>query len=170
MRWIEGVLSLDGTLGKKERMRRILLLLIMTVCAMFTMFALFSYRNVGFSGRPVAVGALTLHLLLCIFPIVCLLCKRPLTDTLIKFVAAGWCVTMLSTDLSARTTSRQSWPFLVLVVDFLLVMQVQGRFVWYIVVVSLVYLLVVAAEETTRFGVLDLPGLVPQSSRWERLQ
>ena len=162
MGWLEGVLSLDGTLDGKVRKKRTLFLLFMCVVAAFSGVGLLSYSSQGVSERVVSVLSLLVMFVMSLFAIVWMLCRRPLVQGLVHVSGGVLAVSILFQDLSARSTSDTSWPLLVLVVDFLLVMQANERFVSVLVAVTLCYLLLIAFESTLRFGMLDLPGLVPQ--------
>ena len=162
MGWLEGVLSLDGTLDGKVRKKRTLFLLFMCVVAAFSGVGLLSYSSQGVSERVVAVLSLLVMFVISLFAIVWMLCRRPLVQGLVHVSGGVFAVSILFHDLSARSASDTSWPLLVLVVDFLLVMQANERFVSVLVAVTLCYLLLIAFESTLRFGMLDLPGLVPQ--------
>ena len=76
---------------------------------------------------------------------------------------------VLCMDLSGRSLYFFSWPMMVLVVDFLLVMQVPTRYSTIVVVCTLVYLVIITAEEMWRFGLFDMPGLVTQEDRRSRV-
>ena len=156
------MLSLDGTLDKKERKKRMLFLLFMSGTAAFTGIALLSYVNTNLFERFVSVAALLAQFFMSLCLVVYMLCKGPLTERLVMLVCGAFGVVILALDLSARCTANRTWPMLVLVVDFLLVMEVQERFASLLVLCTLCYLVMIAAEETLRFGLLDLPGLVPQ--------
>ena len=162
MGWLEGVLSLDGTLDKKERKKRTLFLCLVLSSAVFPGTAALTYMGTDLSERLVPVLSLLLQCFMSLCLVIYILCKGPLTERLVVCACGVFSVTMLVLDLSARSTSGSSWPMLVLVVDLLLVMQVQERFVSLLVLCTLCYLVIIVAEETLRFGLLDLPGLVPQ--------
>ena len=162
MGWLEGVLSLDGTLDKKQRKKRTLFLLLMLSSTVFPGMAALTYMGMDLSERFVSVLSLLVQCFMSLCLVIYILCKGPLTERLVVFACGVFSVGMLALDLSARSTSGSSWPMLVLVVDLLLVMQVQERFASLLVLCTLCYLVIIAAEEALRFGLLDLPGLVPQ--------
>ena len=172
MPWLEGVLSLDGTLDKKARKKRAMFLLF-CVCAAFCVMALFSYVGQGVSERVVAATSVLSVLGIALCATVRILFKCPLTEGFVLFTGGTLMFFLIGMDLSARTTGNTTWPLLVLAVDFLLVMQVQDRYVSWMVGATLCYLLLMAVEETLRFGLLDLPGLVPQHGalgRWKKME
>ena len=162
MGWLEGVLSLDGTLDKKQRKKRTLFLLFVSASTVFSGIALLSYVDMNLSACVVAVSSLLVQFFISLCLVIYILCKGPLTERLVMIACGTFSVAILALDLSARSTSGTTWPMLVLTVDFLLVMQVQERFVSLLVLCTLCYLVIIVAEETLRFGLLDLPGLVPQ--------
>ena len=138
------------------------------VCCLFSAVSILSYAGQEVADRAVAVLALFIILFTCFFATCCILCKRALTETLIVPIAVILFVGCLLQDLSARSTSNTVWPMVVLLVDFLLVMQVQERVVSVLVVVMTCWLLLLAAEDVFRFGLLDVPGLVPQEGDGSR--
>ena len=86
--------------------------------------------------------------------------------TLVMVSGAGlYAVALLVCDLCARTEYGYAWPMMVLLVDYLLVLQLPARYSTAAVVCTLVYMFVIAAEELWRFGLLDIPGLMPQDRR-----
>ena len=164
MGWLEGVVSLDGTLDKNERKKRMLFLLFMSVSSVFFLvyIGLFVHVSYGTAVRAVAMGALFIEIVVTMYVILHVCCKRPLVERLILWIGITMSLTVFCTDLTARTVSQSRWPALVLVVDFFLVMQVNDRIVSILVVTTICYLVVMAFEDVFRFGIFDLPGLIPQ--------
>ena len=99
----------------------------------------------------------------CSILVVTFRCK--LTTFIIVAGCVVYALAVLCVDMTERTEYISTWPIMVLFVDFLLVMQVPTRYSTVVVVCTLVYLFVIAAEETWRFGLLDMPGLLPQEHR-----
>ena len=94
-----------------------------------------------------------------------ILFKYELTTFVMVSVGGLYTVALLGSDLSARTEYGYVWPMMVLMVDYLLVLQLPTRYSTAAVVCTLVYLVIIAAEESWRFGLFDMPGLMPQDRR-----
>ena len=164
MGWLEGVVSLDGTLDKNERKKRTLFLLFMSVSSVFFLvyMALFIYVSYSTELRAILMSAIVIEIVVTIYVVIHVCCKRPLVERLILCTGISMSLTVLCSDLTARTISQTRWPALVLVADFFLVMQVNDRIVSILVVTTICYLVVMAFEDVFRFGIFDLPGLIPQ--------
>ena len=161
---LERALSLDGTLDTHSRLIRSIFLFFS--CAVFmaaTTFSLVQMRNLH--GRHLYVGAFILAVMGAISSIIMVLLKYKLTTFIIVTECALYYVSLLLLDISWRPEYVNAWPMMVLMVDFLLVMQVPTRYSTIVVVCTLVYLVIIAAEETWRFGLFDMPGLMPQEHR-----
>ena len=97
--------------------------------------------------------------------VLAVLFKFKVTTYMIIAYGGLYTLVMLGSDLTTRSEYIHTWPMIILIVDFFLVMQVPLRYSTGVVVCTLVYLVVVAAEETWRFGLFDMPGLVLQEHR-----
>ena len=93
------------------------------------------------------------------------LCRYPLRVGVVTLLAYICAVLVVVGDVSARANAGNAWPMLVVVVDYLLVMQVPERYSVGLVCTTVVYLVVMGVEERIRFGVLDVPYLLPQEER-----
>ena len=103
---------------------------------------------------------------LCSFcSVLVILFKYELTTLIMVSGAALCAISLLASDLSARTEYGYAWPMMVIFVDYILVLQLPTRYSTATVVCTLVYLFVIAAEELWRFGLFDMPGLMPQEHR-----
>eukprot|EP00754_Rhynchopus_humris_P029584 Rhum_TRINITY_DN15224_c2_g1::Rhum_TRINITY_DN15224_c2_g1_i6::g.145616::m.145616 len=81
------------------------------------------------------------------------------SDALLYFLLAGTAAGVLMADWAAASgLAMRGWPFLVIVVDLLLVLRAPRYFARFLVCVVSLWLLVVAIEQTFRFGFFDLPG------------
>ena len=100
--------------------------------------------------------------------VVHILCKKKLTTPFVVGVAYMIALCIFCADLVARCKSAMFWAPLVLIVDMLLVMQVPTRYTAGLMGVVLVWLVVMCLEESFRFGIFDLPGLVPQDGEFGR--
>ena len=161
---LERALSLDGTLDLQSRHVRKLFFIFHCValassCA-FTLIEVLTFR-----GSYVFLAGL-IGCVLCSFcSVLAILLKYELTTLIMVSGAALCAITLLVSDLSARTEYGYVWPMMVLLVDYLLVLQLPTRYSTFAVVCTLVYLFVVSAEQMWRFGLFDMPGLMPQQHR-----
>ena len=161
---LERALSLDGTLDTQSRHKR-KLCFIFSCVSLASSCVFFLIDVASFRGSYVLTASVSCTLLISFCCMLVILLKYELT-TLVMVSAAGLLsVVILVCDLSVRTEYGYAWPMMVLLVDYLLVMQVPTRYSTATVVCTLVYLFVIAAEETWRFGLLDMPGLMPQEHR-----
>ena len=163
MRCLDAVLSLDGTLGKKDtHKRRLFFIFNAAVLLMMTgtSEALSEPR-----GRYLYCTTCVLAITAAIYATALVLCKVKLTTPAIVFIASVYALGTFSADITSRAFGDTSWPVLVLVVDFLLVMEVPTRHSMCIVCVAVVYFVVMGSEELFRFGILDIPGIMPQEER-----
>ena len=122
MQWLKAVLSLDGTLNRKQQERRTHFLLFTTVglCATLTGMASSWDKHMRV---PVELVGTCVVMLGLATGVCAMLCKAPLTSSVLVslyLATAG----LLLWDLEARTISFVQCPLLVLVIDILLVMQV----------------------------------------------
>ena len=164
LQWLHGVLSLDGTLEKREQKKRTQFFVFSALAAFFI--ALNLVGNSAIASPAWLAGSLIsgVAMLVALLPMVF---KKPLHAPLIVGVIYSLSLSILLWDLNARSLKFSSWPLMVLGLDVLLVMQVPIRYTFALVAVCVVWLFLLAAEESFRFGLLDLPGLKSQSSRRE---
>ena len=76
-------------------------------------------------------------------------------------------VSIFLNDLETRLVAKTVYPMLVIVVDLLLVLQVGERFTLIFVVVSVMWILLLSAENVFRMGLYDIAWLRGQSQRRE---
>ena len=164
---LRNILSLDGALAKKEVKQR----------SAFFLFALVAGAIVVLTviGKPAEMLALQASFVgivvmfaTCVAVVVAILCRWKLRTAFIVGVVYCQCVSVFVWDLEGRTTASPGWPILVLMIDILLVMQVDTRYSMGLLGFTVVWLLLVALEETFRFGLLDMPGLRPQEGEHGR--
>ena len=166
MRCLDSALSLDGTLDAPSiRIRNLFLSL--NVAAFVGVLLVASVQLASLRMKYLYWVAAFVLVSSTLSAVLMILCKCKLTTNRILVLCSVYGVTLLSVDLSARSEYTLRWPMMVLMVDFLLVMQVPTRYSTAVVVCTLVYLAVTAAEEVFRFGLLDMPGLVSQADRRE---
>ena len=165
-RWFEDALTLDGTLDRKERRKRELFFIVHCTAIVFYVV----YNWIAFSKQYSVLRRLftTGGLVICSLMVVYILCKKKLTTAVVVGVCYLHALCVFFADLTARCNGDTYWEPLVLVVDMLLVMQVPARYTVGLVGVVLVWLAVMCVEEYVRFGLLDLPGLVPQDGELGR--
>ena len=168
MRWLNGVLSLDGTLNTKKKELRTQFFIFACVGWVVSVgnFLMTMKKQLV---QPFAFVATVLALLGFSTVICAVLCRVQLTTRII--VGTLYLVTcgMLLWDLNARAVYRSHWPLLVFIVDMLLVMQVPIRYSLGLVCFVVMWLVLLSLEESFRFGLFDLPGLVPQEGKYGRL-
>ena len=164
------MLVLDGTLSKKELQKRKLFFVMNAIILAFTFFfniiVLERLRQnpIAFIGQMVNLVTAGGAVLLVVF-------KVPLTNRRVVCVAYGYALGVFAGDLAARAgVSEAVWPMLVLLVDFMLVMQVGARYCFGLVCFTVAWLVLMAMEERLRFGLFDIPGTVAEDIRWSRLQ
>ena len=161
---LERALSLDGTLDKQSRnIRKIYFIFNCFTSVAVSLFILIEVAS--FRGSYVLLAAIVSSALCSFCSVLVILLKYELTTLIMVSVGGLHAVALLFCDMSARTEYGYVWPMMVLLVDYLLVLQLPTRYSTAAVVCTLVYLFVIAAEETWRFGLLDMPGLMPQEHR-----
>ena len=164
--WFESVCTLDGQLNKKDAKRQAMCLIFALIAMSFAFLALlgmlFHYDIDEILIRSFA----TLLLVVAMFVTIgAILHKCRLTDTIIVCVVYVSCVSVFLIDLDGRSVATPNWPMLIIAVDLLLVLQVPSKYSVAIVVFTMFWLVLMAVESHFRFGLLDLPGLVPQDHR-----
>ena len=161
---LERALSLDGTLDTHSR--RIRKLYFIYSCASFVASCVFVLLEVSsFRGSYVLLAGIACTVFSSFCSLLVILLKYELTTFVMVSVGGLYAVALLACDLSARTEYLVVWPMMVLLVDYLLVLQLPARYSTAAVVCTLVYMFVIAAEESWRFGLFDIPGLMPQDRR-----
>ena len=163
-RCVEGALTLDGTLDAKERRKREMFFGINCTSLLFLLvFSATSYEYGGLR-RWFTLAGVVMSLLSAVH----ILCKKKLTTPVVVGVCYAYVACIFCADLLARCNGDMYWTPLVLVLDMLLIMQVPTRYTAGLVFVVLVWLTLMALEESFRFGIFDLPGLVPQDGELGR--
>ena len=165
-RWVEGALTLDGTLDAKERRKRELFFAISVTAFVF----LVGFSIISFQYSGVRLYTTAMLLVASFVGTMLILCGVQLGTFLVVAIAYTMYAGVLLSDLLARCKGDMFWAPLVLIVDLLLVMQVPTRYTGGLVCTTLVWLALMCVEEYFRFGLLDLPGLVPQEGESGRIQ
>ena len=164
---LHSALSLDGTLiGVQLQKRRLFFTLSVIPLVVLALLTFIDLRLV--LAVPVQLVTRTVAIATCICGVTLTLCKVPLNTAAIVGLAYVFAAVFMVSDLNSRTYGGEFWANLVLVVDFLLVMQVDATYSVGLVVAVVVWLAVLSMEERYRFGLLDLPGLYPQEGEFGR--
>ena len=161
---LERALSLDGTLDTQSRHIRKLYFMF-SCLSLAASCVFFLSQSLTYRDRYIIVGGLLLAAVGSLSSVLLVLFKFKVTTYMVIAYGGLYTLVMLGSDLTTRAEYMHTWPMIILIVDFFLVMQVPTRYSTGVVVCTLVYLVVVAAEETWRFGLLDMPGLVLQEHR-----
>ena len=169
MRCLNSALTIDGSLSADEVKKRTIMFVFCVVSVVSTLaFSVFhqgrtdvQYRIVNELGSCIVVTVASV-------PIVKVLCKQQLHTTFVVGVMYIAGIGIFMWDLDARTYGFVGWPLLIVVVDMLLVMQVPSRYSAGFVGATMVWLLLMACEESFRFGLFDLPGLLPYEGEHSR--
>ena len=164
MRCLDSILSLDGTLDSRGRQKRSLFLAMNF--AAFVMQATAGY-NAWLDPHGAYFYTVAILIVGCVSlaAMAMVLCKINLTTQTILVLACVYTVLAMLIDITARAAGETMWPVLVIIVDFLLVMEVPTCYSTGVVCVAVVYFVVMGVEGMVRFGLLDVPGIMPQEER-----
>ena len=167
LRCLEPALTLDGRTSAKEQKKRTLFLFIWTVVGMFVgVYIMLSWEGQG--SHRMSLSAALVTLFVSVVGALCILLKCELRQWHIMVTICGLGLSIFAWDLHNRARLAPAWPMLVLCVDFLLVLELPARYSMGLVVFTCLWLIVLAAEETLRFGLLDLPLTIPQEGEYGR--
>ena len=170
MKWmqcLDGVLSLDGTLIGKEKEKRKRFFIFSSAALLFTLLGFFATHDSQMNQRTELTG--TFLAIISLGTGVCVvLCRVPLTTPIVVGILYMLTSAMLLRDLNARALSQVQWPLLVLAIDMLLVMQVPTRYSLGLVCLVVIWLVVLAVEESFRFGLFDMSWMPPQQGEYGR--
>ena len=161
---MRNAISLDGTLSAKERRPRQLFLVLMSLIAV-SLAGNLMYFAPSMHHAVVQNAASGIMAIGASFCVVWILLKFPLSTGLVVSILYTGAACLFLLDLSGRSFFRPTWPLLVLVIDFLLVMRVNERYTVALVVAVIMWLVLMIFEESFRFGLLDAPGLIPQEGK-----
>ena len=169
MRCLNSALTIDGSLSADEVKKRTIMFVFCVVSVFATLAFTFFHQ-----GRTDMQHQIVNQLAACtvvtaeFVAIIKVLCKQQLHTTFVVGVLYFVGIGIFIWDLDARTYGLVGWPLLILVVDMLLVMQVPSRYSARFVGATVVWLCVMACEESFRFGLFDLPGLLPYEGEHSR--
>ena len=167
IRWIEDALTLDGTLCEREIKQRTTLLAFGVSGFVLSASNTLGTLQAQYEAKSYFVASVV-QLIVLMTLVVSILCKRKLTTGVTVVILYTLCATVFVWDLSARTLGRTEWPFLVLAIDLLLALGLPTVYTISLVAFTLTWLMFIAMEETFRFGLLDLPGFIPQDGERSR--
>ena len=168
MRCLNSALTIDGSLSAVEAKMRTIMFAFCVYAAVATLVASAFFKEKRMQHRIVNMLGSCSIVTAGFVGIVKVLCKQQLHTTFVVgimyLVGIGICLW----DWHARTYDYFAWPILILVVDMLLVMQVPERCSAGFVGATVVWLLLMACEESFRFGLFDIPGLPPYEGAHSR--
>ena len=156
------MLSLDGTLSKKEQEKQTLFFCMNAVACLLQTVITFVIRK---AALMTLLGS-TIGTVTSFASVLFVLCRCRVTENVVLCVAYSYLLSIIVTDWSSKTMSGSTWGTFVLIVDFLLVLEVDARQALAVVVIASGWMCVASAETYFRFGLFDLPGLMSQERRW----
>ena len=162
--FLEAALSLDGTLGKKDQHKRTLFFAINVALLIPQTVVFFSLDHPS----PVFAAGVGVSCIAALSAVLTILCKCKVTTAVMICAAYAQLIAVILIDLNVQAFGSSIWSTLVLIVDFLLVMEVSAKHTIGVVVVSCGWIVLIAVEQVFRFGLLDLPGLPPQYGAYGR--
>ena len=169
MRCLNSALTIDGSLSADEVKKRttIFTFSVVSVFAILVV-SVFHHGDTKVQHRIVNELGSFIVLTTGFVAIIKVLCKQQLHTTfvvgMLYFAGTGICLW----DLVSRTYGLLGWPILILVGDILLVMEVPSRYSAWFVGATVVWLCLMGFEESFRFGLFDLPGLLPYEGEHSR--
>ena len=96
----------------------------------------------------------------CLGALAYMTCTKSCGDTFLYYLLCSTGVASLLADVAASAgLAMRSWPFMVIIVDLLLVLRAPRHIARYTVSVVVLWLMFTAAEQQFRFGLFDLPGM-----------
>ena len=168
MPWLESVLSIDGSLTRKEQRKQTLFFLVNLTILVFTI--IYLVLDVAkYVALPELFFGFTLISGTTSFAVVTVLRRRKVTSGLVVATGLVFLLCVLLADVKARSGFGSFWAPMVLVVDFFLVMQVDERYTVGVVCLAVLWLIFMDMEQRFRFGLLDVPRLsAPQTGEFGR--
>ena len=167
MRCLNSALTIDGSLSAAETKKRTVLFVFCVVSAVATVLSNVLHQY-DMKARTInLLGSCALVISGCV-GIVKVLCKQQLRTAFVVGLLYSVSISVFMWDLDTRALGFVAWPFLILIVDMLLVMEVPERYSVWFVGATVVWLFVMGCEESFRFGLFDLPGLSPHEGEHSR--
>ena len=164
---LQAAFTLDGTATVKEAKRRRLYFWVMLMAALASLLDVVMNYEVR-QARILHSVSYAIYFPSTLCGVVIVLSKCRLSTPLIVFTLYGVVLSIFLEDLSARTLNYSFWPTLVLVVDFMILLQVDTFFCTALVIFTVFWLLLMGVEGTYRLGLFDLPGLPQQGGEHGR--
>ena len=166
---LNGMLTLDGTLSKKELQKRKLFFALNAITVVFTVVFYILVAEEIWENR-FALGSQWLCFITSAYCVLVVVCKVPITNRILVCVSYAYAVVVFSGDFAARAgIGAPTWPIMVIIIDFMLVMRVDARYCFGLVCFTVAWLVLLFAEERLRFGLFDIPGTVSEDRRWSTL-
>ena len=165
--WLEAALTLDGTAGPKEVKNRRLFFWV-TVIAVITSVPDYILNVEVVEDRYVTIAASAMYVSVALYSGSTILRKHKLTTHVVVVTSYTVASSILLSDIAVRTINYSLWPAIVMVLDFLIVLEVDERYSLALVCFVVLWLIVMGLEETYRFGLFDLPGLPSQEGEHGR--
>ena len=171
MGYLNGMLTLDGTLSKKELQKRKLFFALNAMVLVFTViFYVIVYEEMWEDKLSLVSVARWMCFITPAYCVLAVVCKVPITNRVLVCVSYAYAAGVLCGDFATRAgIGAPTWPFMVLIIDFMLVMRVDARYCFGLVCFTVAWLVLLFAEERLRFGLFDIPGTVSEDRRWSTL-
>ena len=90
---------------------------------------------------------------------------RSFGEPWVVFFCFSLAASLLLADLTLQGICREAWPLFLCCINFLVVAQVKHAYLLGLTCSVSLYVIIIGAEKTTRFGLLDFPGAIPQGQR-----
>ena len=161
VQYVRDAVSMDGTLDKEAHRLRFMFFVYVTVGCAIIVGGFLSELEMQLRVPVTGVGSAVVFVFH-FYGFVNVLLKRVLTMKVVMAVLLSHFVVSIMWDLASRVKSTPQWPLLVVLVDMLLVLQVPQKYSSYVVWCTVAWLLLMGLEESFRFGLFDMPGLLPQ--------
>ena len=169
MRCLNSALTIDGSLSADEVTKRTIMFAFCVVGVSVNVVVSFPHQGkTDVQHQIVNIIASCIVVTTGCVGIVKVLCKQQLHTPFVVGIMYIFGIGICLWDLVARTHGILGWPLLILGVDMLLVMQVPSRYSAWFVGATVVWLLLMGCEESFRFGLFDLPGLLPYEGEHSR--
>ena len=165
--WLEAALTLDGTAGPKEVKNRRLFFWVTVLAVITSVPDFLLYTKVG-EDRYINIAAYAMYVPVALYAGSTILRKDKLTTHVVVVTSYVVSASILLSDITVRTMNSTLWPAIVMVLDFLIVLEVDERYSLALVCFVVLWLIVMGLEETYRFGLFDLPGLPSQEGEHGR--
>ena len=165
--WLEAALTLDGTASPKEVKKRRLFFWV-TVLGVMTSVPDYILISNDVQDRYINMAAGAMYVPFALYSGSTILRKHKLTTHVVVLASYVVSASILLSDITARTINHSLWPAIVMVLDFLIVLEVDERYSLALVCFVVLWLIVMGLEETYRFGLFDLPGLPSQEGELGR--